>query len=797
MEWLLTQDNKLSGPRVVRVRTRPLRLAYIVPHDAPDVAVRAIESCCLTWGGMTNILVPYVKERGITADWLRILDKSDPDNIVDAAGISERTAKRFQDRGQHIHRWDDPLKKPFVVGALQYSALLARDYPGSRGTSPTTILVTPQLPAADPLFYPALARYGQVNEGGVEETLRNHGLIPTTRYAQLVRVETVDLRESQRGAVLGEADLPIDPSRGVPGAGLRQILSVAASTLLGPLPVHGPSYTFGEPLAERPQFEEAYVAQVVVTGEANAVEDLCLFWNLRGERLWARGEPFPIWVPLPLLAKEEGKELIRIAAARWSAQGGRELGPGRSRGIHVVSASASKADISRALGSDIQISSIATRDLHRYFSGQCWVGWEEEKEAVFREGAARVPYEPPQFLRLFARYDRIVHEFCARGVNIPQTHSLSRRWLSMLRVSKDGLAGFYHASRPPQLAHMGLPDGWTLMEATFKDAGFEIATSDKGRLALGLIQLLGGLDGLAALASSQIYDILSRMSEITGRQAFQARLRELDTKREGVEELIRLVESGLAQEEQPRRHVGFGELRKALGQYVQPAVRWLIDRRLIFRGAQLQCSVCQLTKWYPIARLGEEFTCDGCQRTTPIPLDLASTQWNYRVNELYAKAHDQGVIPHLLTTYASWDPYTSESQPQTLGFHPGLVAKAPDDKVAKVSGFREMEIDFVELVGGKLIIGECRRDGGHFSDRDAERYASLGRALGCSRLVFSTLTDFSKSELVIALARRKFRGVVDTFTRRDLLDVRRGDRLEPEEYLGWIAGWLFSDAAVA
>jgi hypothetical protein len=73
MDWILDSENRLNGARVATVRVRPLRLAYIVPDDDPQIVRRVIHSCCLTWGGVINPLIPYSRAKGFSPAWLEIL----------------------------------------------------------------------------------------------------------------------------------------------------------------------------------------------------------------------------------------------------------------------------------------------------------------------------------------------------------------------------------------------------------------------------------------------------------------------------------------------------------------------------------------------------------------------------------------------------------------------------------------------------------------------------------------------------------------------------------------------------
>jgi len=168
---ILRPGERLKGARVAHVALRPVRLGFLVPDDDPAIAVRVIESCCLTWGGYLNSIIPYSRSHGLTNGWGQILELLDPDDLVDCVGISEADQKGFSRYGRHVHKWDDPENTFFTVGALQYSGLKAF---GEHLKSARHIVVNPVMPSTDTLSLRLISRWGRLNESFLEETLRSH-----------------------------------------------------------------------------------------------------------------------------------------------------------------------------------------------------------------------------------------------------------------------------------------------------------------------------------------------------------------------------------------------------------------------------------------------------------------------------------------------------------------------------------------------------------------------------------------------------------------------------------------------
>ena len=225
------------------------------------------------------------------------------------------------------------------------------------------------------------------------------------------------------------------------------------------------------------------------------------------------------------------------------------------------------------------------------------------------------------------------------------------------------------------------------------------STLDKGRLALGQLVQLGDIEDIGIIASSRLYSLLRMLSSSRG----------------GNEGAERLFVAG-------RRTAQFSEFIEHLGREVAlTLVRWLVSKGILLRGARIKCPRCQLEIWYEVDRIGKTWHCDGCQVSLPIPLDPIVTPWVYRINELYARGHDQGTITHLLALYNLFPP-TLLGQVSNLGCYPGVVLKAKEGSGTPLD---EVEIDIIGIRDGKLTLAECKGTGGTLTEEEAFELAKV------------------------------------------------------------------------
>jgi hypothetical protein len=273
---------------------------------------------------------------------------------------------------------------------------------------------------------------------------------------------------------------------------------------------------------------------------------------------------------------------------------------------------------------------VGAANLLELFTATCEYYYTKEKlPAHFDHGAASIQPPRPEELKqnFIPLVDYVAYEADVYGMWLPQSEAMARNvgWMESHRrdyTSKRGNLRFTKLlnkdSSERDLIDLRTPDGWTLLRSVFEERGYDVTPTDKAAAALGQLELIGGTGNLEVLASSKVRELLRVLSRRRGE------------KRPFVAE---------------RKTLKFEHLRTRWGrEAARDVLRWLVERRVVFRGAVLECPRCRLSGWYAIDRVGEVWRCHGCQEILPIPLEPDKTEWHYRINELYAHGHNQGTL---------------------------------------------------------------------------------------------------------------------------------------------------------
>ena len=305
---------------------------------------------------------------------------------------------------------------------------------------------------------------------------------------------------------------------------------------------------------------------------------------------------------------------------------------------------------------------------------------------------------------------------------------------------------------------------------------------------------------LALLASSKVYALLRDMARIVPRQAVQQTLRRLMRREPTASELtsmIQALEAGTIDGGQfDRPYYDWNRLRTTLGVAQQDAawlVDWLVRRRFVFRGYQIECPECGLSRWYSVDRLATVHQCDGCQAAMPLPLPVDQPLiWRYRLNEAVALGVDQGVLPHLLALRRIRE-LGYQRDAALLGVLPGLTLTPLNE-----DGPPKIEVDLFAIHNGRIIVGECKANGSELTVGEVERFAALGKRFDGSGIVYATPTTFSEAAEVTALANSMSPPMsVELWEAPDMLDPRPhydAPQQDPAEYLQNLIAWRRSDS---
>jgi hypothetical protein len=707
------------------------------------MAARFAESRSLAWGGHVGYALPYSRSAGLREPWRQLLDLLDPDEVV-ALGTSrepavsprvlnfraprQEPAKLLVDRigddlGRLVYTAEGPERLFISASTLMHSVLRAV---GEHLKPPDSehFVVAPRLSRRSSAYLPVMARYGGVDDAEVTSVL-NEVHSDWYRFdlnlSKSVQVKKLDATSDLLGVLTGDMSGLLGNEEPEPTLTLPEL------TLLG-LQITGrasPHLLCRERAGDR---QEIRYRPIVVTGKDNSVEDFALFWNLRSEHYFAK--PFPIWIPLDLLEDARAPAAIQKALARFRPAVGK-ASP-RIDDLLIVSTSMCQAELRERLGNLYPEVRIGADNLIGLFTATSEYRYTTEKlPAHFDRGRTSLqPPRPEELKNLIPGVDYVAYEVGVDGMCLPQSRAMAWHlgwpdFHSRDNVSKRGnlrfVKQFNKEFSERDLLDVRTPDGWTLLRSVFEERGYDVVPTAKAAAALGQLELIGGTGNLKVLASSKVRELLRVLSRRRGeRRPFVAE----------------------------RKTLKFEHFRARWGrEAARDVLRWLVERRVVFRGAVLECPRCRLSGWYAVDRVGEVWRCDGCQEDFPVPLDPDKTEWHYRINELYAHGHNQGTLTPLLTLHAMAGAWGGRPSGEGLGFYPGVELTAKEGACVP---FPKKEVDLVALRGRDLVLAECKESTEYLAAPEkAAQFArqladtvALADHLGAAELLVASSTTF-------------------------------------------------------
>jgi hypothetical protein len=595
-----------------------------------------------------------------------------------------------------------------VTGTLVYSKLDAFMSPldNERRSSP---LVLPLYRGFPNELLPFLARYGSMLEttGYRDEKVVRY--FPARQAASLAvnHRDFFDVRECQAGdhyhhevpKMLSEVFVG-DLGRLLPGEENvdAPYATLPARTLEGVTPMTAGSWGNSGSLSESRKHD----SRVVVLGDYPSVEDLAFFWTLRGQR--PGSHPFPVWVPYRHVYGERRKDLIETASRKLV-----ERGRGGGGRLHITSASLDLEDMEDELREMFPNADI-TNDIEDFIGGTTrYYAAEQQQPSAFGSGTAYVQrIRPPQMENLEPDLDYVVHEVEIEGVKLPTVESVERTIGGVGGSGTRITAGGAIRSIDPQkrmysgkdFLEIRLPDGWGLLEAFFEHYGYACRPTDESSAALGQMRLLGGVECINVVANSKVYEAIKSLCETEERESDDKRRYRADRRAEVYNYFTK----------------AFSGSRNA-----QPILRWLIESRILLRGAEVKCRRCKLPQWYEIGWIGERWRCDGCGEEMPIPVGPDALHWKYRVNELWANGQDQGTVTPLLALHAMHVKWGSSFAREGFGYHPGIKLEKRDEASVPVNS---IDIDLVALWGPKSYWSSAKSPPSTFTTTQNRRTSS-------------------------------------------------------------------------
>ena len=333
-------------------------------------------------------------------------------------------------------------------------------------------------------------------------------------------------------------------------------------------------------------------------------------------------------------------------------------------------------------------------------------------------------------------------------------------------------AGAYRTRR-----HLRLPTSFNVFAAWAKNSALEIELSPAGRVAEQVINALGGLNGVWAIGSEELINVLNRMAngildvEVSSEEAGKKRrLRKGSVPLHQIRDVLKRARPDNA-------YIAENTLSALLGSNV------------LSLGMDVLCSECGQTTWFALEHLGPKLKCGRCLREFNFPLtEPQKNPWAYRVQGPFAVenfAHGAYCVAFALLFLAdrvsrecTWIP--SFKLRRTA---PSLIDAEADFGAFVRPGRFSYRTDPV------LFFGECKTFG-KFDSRDYRRMKTLARlfpgAVLCFCALRRTLTATEKTK--IAALAKQGRKSLKTGQWKNPVLVLTG-----QELLGQFKGGPFTD----
>jgi len=269
-----------------------------------------------------------------------------------------------------------------------------------------------------------------------------------------------------------------------------------------------------------------------------------------------------------------------------------------------------------------------------------------------------------------------------------------------------------------------------------KDLGWNVKLSSAGLLAK---QIHKKLDGFASVLTNE--KMLGLLEHMNGGSV----------KQDGSP----ITNNKINQE----RYLPIGEVKKRLSDIGKSNLHNFLVKKGVFKmGLRLQCPHCLRNSWFPLNDIREKFICPRCLNNFPAIGNIDSSGWCYKTAGPFSVPnYADGAYAVLLTAE-----FLNDRKMMTMRITPALsfVAEAP----GKVNLEADLAAFWQESFYGEkkdgILFCECKTYG-IFQKKDFDRMRYLAKTFPGAVLIFSTLRkELTKKEIAgiakIAKAGRKY-----------------------------------------
>ena len=329
------------------------------------------------------------------------------------------------------------------------------------------------------------------------------------------------------------------------------------------------------------------------------------------------------------------------------------------------------------------------------------------------------------------------------------------------RISKKGL--IYLSRHSENTIDLSLPQAEEVFTRWMKLKGWTVELSSAGRIAKQMILQLGGIEGTWILAQEGIIQLLRKMNssdeiltelhkEILKLQQL-LKQNDLHTAEQEVEAFLKDLKKIQLQlggdgksllEEHVRNEIQ--EITNRLGYEIEDAadriIQQLVDAKVFQLGLEVQCPVCTQRSWYSVKGADYELQCSSCLTRFSLPHASKEIKWSYRpLGPFSLPNHAQGAYTVLLTLrfFSGFSLLKGATTPL-------MSFTAEKDRI-------EMEADLALFfqeskyrnTKTEVIFIECKTFNS-FRQKDVDKMADLGKAFPGAIIAFAKLEEHLRDE---------------------------------------------------
>jgi len=724
----------------IDIKTRPLKLAFLVDSNSGKQVRDAIRLASTLWGGSYFPIIPLHKR--MPATWrdkplkappakrviLGYIEAFDPDVLVQ---FSTALPEYIDETGLRVIKpeevWDSldegrSFSPKFGLGIFEILREVFDENFKFKTKYPVSVIL-PRIPSRLSLFWASL--FGELPERHREIVMRH--------YAEALEILSVDVKIDNLAELLA-------PKARFP----RRLVQHGIAT-------HNRSY----------RLHTGFVFFL----DATKIEDIVDLWNLR-----ALGKPV-IAVPKQLTNNPHLNELV-IGFVKEHRRHWPHNPKVCDRASFVRARNCSMEEM-QAYATSLKIerepddpSSDGFLSLQHWYP-RVWDEWARDKDGAApddldggksesvdigdtNELQFRIPSVLPSFAQPHGYHgeprcaNEISFRFYGKREYLAEVFPKAAGKNFLRAISELGSVSEWRAGRNGLVklvkyeftSTRSVPTAEEVFFAWLSDLGWSPRLSPPGMLARQLYRKTGGYPG--TLADEKMLGLLEHMNGGTVR-------------RDGTP-----TDENVVNQE---RDLEIGEVKSRLRRdFLEGRLHdSLVSMGAFKMGLRVRCTECQRQSWFPLESIRDMFTCPKCLTTFPAIGNLGDSKWCYKT-----------AGPFSLPRYAE-GAYAVLLSLQLFGDHKLRIRVTPVMSFAAAApGKKELEADFAmfwqQSIFGEetngLLFGECKSYGS-FEKQDYDRMRYLAKLFPGAVLVFSTLRKMlSPTEIAeigkIAKAGRKY-----------------------------------------